>query len=138
MRQQTQATCLFLSLAILAIFFTFTFTFKMLKTEKFGNRLPSLEERSFQIFQATKNTLNSSLVNSQDPNTTYQIWLSNMAKQGLGLSVYSNPQVFNGVVSLSPLSVENVAYQIYHYYDLELRSYATLPVHHPITSVCSN
>ncbi len=91
----------------------------------FPKTLVSLDERVIGVAQAWDDTMWSPLTNRKDLNSMYNLWYSNMVKQGLS-NDYINPKIFEQLYELSQKDEwtrEGVAKIISPAYELEKTRY---------------
>jgi hypothetical protein len=110
------------------------------KKEGFQTSIPTLEQRAKAVIEAMYATATSSVANSKDMNTVYQIWYSNMVKKGLS-TIYINSEVFTDMKQLvvtKQMNVNAVANVIRPYYEKELLSIQNSANVPPFQPVCLN
>jgi hypothetical protein len=127
MRNQCTLLCVIITsiTAILVyIMFQRMMNFEQFQVEQQQRAIPTLAERSQAVIDALLDTASSRLVNTQDMNTAYDIWASNMAKRGLAGTIYTSPQLFDTLQQMvidRDVVRSNVMKVIAPYYDKELR-----------------
>lgn len=93
-----------------------------------ATKMATLDERILGVGQAWDDTMWSPLSNRKDPNSLYNLWYSNMIKQGMSKD-YITPKIFESLYALSERNEwtkENVGKVIAASYHLEKERYADL------------
>lgn len=90
-----------------------------------SNTMASFDERIVGVGQAWDDTMWSPISNQKDPNSLYNLWYSNMVKQGMS-SDYITPRIFEELYAISnqnEWTKENVGKIIAPSYELEKQRY---------------